>query len=294
MDGTVKQLIASARSLEKISDSWRLDAELLLAHVLDKSREYLITWPEQVVALDAQKNFAELLNRRSKGEPVAYLIGRQAFWDFELRVNPSVLIPRPETELLVEKAIELAEELAFYQAKELAEGFSRAPIRLADLGTGSGAIAIALAKQNADWQVTAVDKSSAALAVAKQNAAALKVANIDFSHGSWCETLAAEAFDLIAANPPYVEPGDCHLTEGSLPFEPLMALVAGNQGLADIQQIIQQSKACLRSGGWLLIEHGYDQSGHVAQLFSDAEYTNVGSQTDLAGIHRIAFAQWLR
>lgn len=278
-------MILSGRLLEKSSDSWRLDTELLLAHVLDKSREYLLTWPEFEVDESAQKKFEELLNKRSKGEPVAYLIGKKAFWDFELNVNSNVLIPRPETELLVEKAIELL---------EVAEENPAASISLADLGTGSGAIAIALAKQNAGWQVTAVDKSSEALAVAKNNGTLLSVTNIEFLQGSWCEPLAALNYDLIAANPPYVEAGNSHLTEGSLPFEPLMALVAADQGLADIEQIVEQSRACLRDGGWLLIEHGFDQCAQVARLLHKAGYSAIGSQADLAGIERIAFAQWYK
>jgi release factor glutamine methyltransferase len=287
--GTVKQLILSGRRLENSSDSWRLDAELLLAHVLKKSREYLLTWPEVEVVESDQIKFGELLNRRSKGEPVAYLIGKKSFWDFELSVNPDVLIPRPETELLVEKAIELIEA----RAEDVGNRESPASqINLADLGTGSGAIAIALAKQNAAWQVTAVDKSRQALAVAKKNAAALGVTNIDFLQGSWCQPLVANSYDLIAANPPYVEAGDSHLTEGSLPFEPLMALVADNQGLADIQQIIERSRACLRDGGWLLIEHGFDQRAQVAQRLANAGYSCIDSQADLAGIERVALAQW--
>jgi release factor glutamine methyltransferase len=286
---TVKQLILSGRRLESSSDSWRLDTELLLAHVLKKSREYLLTWPEVEVEESDQKKFGELLNRRSKGEPVAYLIGKKSFWDFELNVNPDVLIPRPETEFLVEKAIELIE--ASVGGVEIVES-PTTQINLADLGTGSGAIAIALAKQNAAWQVTAVDKSRQALAVAKENAAALGVTNIDFLQGSWCQPLAAKSYDLIAANPPYVESGNSHLTEGSLPFEPLMALVADDQGLADIQQIIEHSRACLRDGGWLLIEHGFDQRAQVAQRLAKAGYCCIDSQADLAGIERVAFAQW--
>lgn len=273
-------MVLSGRLLENSSDSWRLDAELLLAHVLDKSREYLLTWPEFEVEEADQKKFEGLLNRRSKGEPVAYLIGKKYFWDFELSVNPDVLIPRPETELLVEKAIELTAD-----NKSIS-------IKLADLGTGSGAIAIALAKQNSAWQVTAVDKSSEALTVAKNNATALNVTNIEFLQGSWCQPLAAENYDLVAANPPYVEAGESHLTEGSLPFEPLMALVAEDKGLADIEHIIEKSRACLRDGGWLLIEHGFDQSAEVARLLLKAGYVSIGSQADLAGIERVAFAQW--
>jgi release factor glutamine methyltransferase len=259
----------------------------------------LFTWPEFEVEETAQKKFNELLDRRSKGEPVAYLIGKKFFWDFELSVNSDVLIPRPETEFLVEKAIELAQAIEgrvveVNEVTGVARKTEAGAIKLADLGTGSGAIAIALAKQRAVWQVTAVDKSSAALTVAKNNARALNVTNIEFLLGSWCQPLGAESYHLIAANPPYVEAGDSHLTQGSLPFEPQIALIADDQGLADIQQIIEQSKACLRDGGWLLIEHGFDQSGRVAQLLDEAGYVEIGSQADLAGIERVAFAQWVK
>jgi release factor glutamine methyltransferase len=293
-------MILSGRRLENSSDSWRLDTELLLAHVLGKSREYLFAWPEYEIEETAQKRFNELLGRRSKGEPVAYLIGKKFFWDFELSVNSDVLIPRPETEFLVEKAIELAQLIEVSRFAEVNEvtGVARkseaSAIKLADLGTGSGAIAIALAKQSALWQVTAVDKSGAALSVAKNNARALNVANIEFLQGSWCQPLGAESYHLIAANPPYVEAGDSHLTQGSLPFEPQIALIADDQGLADIQKIIEQSRACLRNRGWLLIEHGFDQSGRVAQLLDEAGYVEIGSQADLAGIERVAFAQWVK
>ena len=265
-------MILSGQRLENSSDSWRLDTELLLAYVLGKSREYLFTWPEFEIEESAQKRFNELLDRRSKGEPVAYLTGKKFFWDFELSVNSDVLIPRPETEFLVEKAIELAQAIEVSGFAEVNEvtGVARKSganaIKLADLGTGSGAIAIALAKQSAVWQVTAVDKSSDALSVAKNNARALNVANIEFLQGSWCQPLGAESYHLIAANPPYVEAGDSHLTQGSLPFEPQIALIAGDKGLADIQQIIEKSRACLRDGGWELIEHGFDKFGRVDKL----------------------------
>lgn len=277
---TVKQALELSKSLQRASDSWKLDGELLLAHVLGKPREYLFTWPDAQIEETNLKSFESLLSRRSQGEPVAYLTGSQAFWDFELVVNPSVLIPRPETELLVEKAIELSDELEFEQ------------VAIADLGTGSGAIAIALAKHNAAWQITAVDKSADALAVAKNNGDRLSASNISFFLSSWCSALSESSFDIIAANPPYVEAGDAHLSEGSLPFEPMMALVAEGQGLADIQHIIDESKRCLKAGGWLIIEHGFDQSSAVTQLMGVAGYKKIGINADLAGIDRIAFGQW--
>lgn len=277
---TVRQALELSGRLQSLCESWKLDGELLLAFVLGKQREYLFTWPDAPVAEDSLEAFKKLLDRRSENEPVAYLVGKQAFWDFELEVNSSVLIPRPETEVLVEKALELA------------EGFDAQALSLADLGTGSGAIAIALAKQDARWKVTAVDKSVDALAVAKRNARKLEVDNIAFVQSSWCEALDHRSLDIMVANPPYVEAGDAHLKEESLPFEPLSALVAASHGLADIQEIVEQSTKRLRNGGWLLVEHGYDQADAVADLLQRSGFENIGSQTDLAGIARIAFGQW--
>lgn len=277
---SIKQTLELSRSLQSASDSWKLDAELLLAHVLGKPREYLFTWPDAQVTKASLRTFEDLLKRRAMGEPVAYLTGSQGFWDFELNVNSSVLVPRPETELLVEKAIALGEAL---KTKD---------VTIADLGTGSGAIAIALAKHNPLWQITAVDRSAEALVVAKDNGARLSAPNVKFLLSSWCADLSAASFDIIVANPPYVEAGDAHLDEGSLPFEPIMALVADNHGMADIQQIVAESKRCLKPGGWLLIEHGYNQSQQVATLLDAAGYLNVGGSADLAGIDRVCFGQW--
>lgn len=276
---TIKQALNSADSLALVSDNWHLDAELLLAHVLDVNREYLFTWPDKEISAANYARFSALVERRQKGEPVAYLRGKQAFWSFELFVNSNVLIPRPETELLVEKALMLF-------------GADAPEISIADLGTGSGAIALALATERPTWTLWAIDKSKAALEIAEKNAEQLNLGNLHFAEGDWCGNLPRHYFDGIVANPPYVEAGNTHLSKGSLPFEPLSALVADNKGMADIETIISQSRHCLKDNGWLLIEHGFDQSSKVVAALKEGGFSDAATADDLAGIPRIAFARW--
>jgi release factor glutamine methyltransferase len=276
---TIKQALKQANTLQQVSESWKLDAELLLAEAIEQSREYLFTWPDQELTQPQLKKFDDYCGRRLLNEPIAYILGRQAFWDFELIVNSSVLIPRPETELLVETALEL-----------LGNSVTAAVL---DLGTGSGAIALALAANNKRWSVTAVDSSESALGVAADNAKLLQFSNIEFVQTSWCDGLPTEHFDLIAANPPYVEAGDKHLSEGSLPFEPIAALVAEENGLADIRAIAKQSRYCLKKNSWLLIEHGFQQKLAVEKILVDTGYANIECVKDLAGLDRLTKAQRL-
>ncbi|PCI80984.1 MAG: protein-(glutamine-N5) methyltransferase, release factor-specific [SAR86 cluster bacterium] len=276
---TIKQALVQANTLQQISESWKLDAELLLADSIAQTREYLFTWPSQELTQSQLKKFDDYCCRRRTGEPIAYILGRQAFWDFELKVTPSVLIPRPETELLVETALELL------------DNFTAAAVL--DLGTGSGAIALALAANNSRWAITAVDSSESALEVAQENAKLLQLSNIEFRETSWCDGLPADHFDLIAANPPYVELGDKHLSEGSLPFEPIAALVARENGLADIRAIAEQSRHCLKKNSWLLIEHGFQQKQAVEKILVDTGYVNIECVKDLAKLDRLTKAQWL-
>ncbi|MFT4816242.1 MAG: release factor glutamine methyltransferase [Pseudohongiellaceae bacterium] len=276
---TIKQALKQANTLQQVSESWKLDAELLLSEAIEQSREYLFTWPDQELSSAQIEKFEGYCSRRATGEPVSYILGRQAFWDFELIVNPSVLIPRPETELLVETALELLDNFA--------------SAAVLDLGTGSGAIALALAANNKRWAVTAVDSSESALGVAADNAKLLQLSNIEFIQTSWCDGLPADQFDLIAANPPYVEAGDKHLREGSLPFEPIAALVAGENGLADIRAIAEQSRYCLKKNSWLLIEHGFQQKQAVEKILVETGYANIECVKDLAGLDRLTKAQRL-
>lgn len=280
MSTSIKQALAQATDLQQVSESWRLDAELLLAETLGVSREYLHTWSERPLDAAAQEQYRAQLARRSQGEPIAYILGRREFWDFLLQVTPAVLIPRPETELLVETALEIARSLA------------STALRIVDLGTGSGAIALALARELPASRVTAVDRSTAALAVAQTNAATLAVTNIDFLASSWCEQLPADCYDVVVANPPYVAEGDPHLQRGDLRFEPAMALVAPDAGLADIKQIVDQSRSVLRRDGWLLIEHGYTQGDAVHEIFQSRGFRNVECRKDYAGLDRLTIGQW--
>lgn len=274
---TIAQLLSTARA-EAFGDSWLLETELLLMAALDCRRETLMTWPEREVAAEPAVLFERFVARRRRGEPIAYITGRRAFWDFELSVSPAVLIPRPETELLVEVCLELAAARSGAQT-------------LLDLGTGSGAIAIALARSDPRFKVLGVDVSTEALAVARSNARRLAGGNLSFVEGSWLSPLVraalAEEVDIIAANPPYIAPQDVHLEEGDLRFEPPLALSCGERGLSAFRLIVEQSSSVLKPGGWLVFEHGCDQREAVAALMSRAGFCDVECLQDLAGLDRV-------
>lgn len=272
---TIQSLLDSAEL--PASPTARLDAELLLAAVLGKPRSYLRTWPEHEPGAEQLAAFAALLERRRMGEPVAYILGHQGFWSLDLEVAPHTLIPRPDTELLVETALQLA---------------PATPQRVLDLGTGSGAIALALASERGGWQVTGVDRIAEAVALAERNRLRLKLNNAEFRQSSWFDGLAGEHFDLILSNPPYIAADDRHLGEGDVRFEPLSALVAGVDGLDDIRQIIAQAPRHLQADGWLLLEHGYDQAEAVRELLAAAGFTAVDSRRDLGGHQRISLGRW--
>ncbi|PYC27165.1 peptide chain release factor N(5)-glutamine methyltransferase [Aquipseudomonas alcaligenes] len=259
------------------SPTARLDAELLLAAALGKPRSYLRTWPEHEPGAEQLAAFAALLERRRAGEPVAYILGHQGFWSLDLEVAPHTLIPRPDTELLVETALQLA---------------PATPLRVLDLGTGSGAIALALASERGGWQVTGVDRIAEAVALAERNRQRLGLTNAVFRQSSWFDGLAGERFGLILSNPPYIAASDRHLGEGDVRFEPLSALVAGADGLDDIRQIVTQAPQHLEAGSWLLLEHGYDQAAAVRGLLAAAGFTRVDSRRDLGGHERISLGQW--
>lgn len=259
------------------SPTARLDAELLLAAALGKPRSYLRTWPEHEPGAEQQAAFAAMLERRRAGEPVAYILGHQGFWSLDLEVAPHTLIPRPDTELLVETALQLA---------------PATPLRVLDLGTGTGAIALALASERGGWQVTGVDRIAEAVELAERNRQRLGLTNAVFRQSSWFAGLAGERFGLILSNPPYIAASDRHLGEGDVRFEPLSALVAGADGLDDIRQIVAQAPQHLEAGGWLLLEHGYDQAAAVRGLLAAAGFTRVDSRRDLGGHERISLGQW--
>lgn len=252
------------------------DAEQLMAHVLGRERGWLYTHGDAVVPEAAAERLEALVRRRLAGEPVAYLVGHRGFWRLDLAVGPATLVPRPETELLVELALE------------------RLPVdrdaRVADLGTGSGAIALALALERPRARVLATDASAAALALARRNADALGsgAARVEFRQGDWWAPLAGETFDLIASNPPYIAEDDPHLARGDLRFEPRAALAAGPEGLDAIRAIVQGAPAHLRPGGWLLLEHGRDQGAAVRALMLQAGLDEVATARDLEGRERVS------
>ena len=243
------------------------EARLLLAEVCGFSQASLAASPEQEIPFEVENAFFELTKKRQGGVPVAYLLGRKEFYGLELSVNPSVLIPRPETELLVDLSLE------------------RRPASVLDLGTGSGAIAIALKFKMPEARVVAVDSDLSALITAKRNAARLNL-DIDFRHGRWFEPLAGERFDLVVSNPPYVAEGDPHL--GALRYEPRGALVSGLDGLEAIREITLAAGAFLLPGGWLLLEHGFDQEAAVRELLAGAGLEPLTTWPDLAGIARVS------
>jgi release factor glutamine methyltransferase len=253
------------------------EAKLLLAHVLGRDRAWLAAHADEAVSAEQAKTFDALARRRRDGEPVAYLIGRREFYGRDLDITPDVLIPRPETELLVELAL------------------ARLPVdrevRVLDLGTGSGAVALAIAAARRRTTVVGTDVSPPALALAARNAARLRIENVSFVESDWFEALPDECFDLIAANPPYVAAGDPHLTEGDLRHEPPSALTPGGDGLGAIRAIVAAAPAHLASGGWLLLEHGHDQADAVNALLRDGGFADVGAARDLAGILRVSYGR---
>jgi len=275
---TLRQIVAEA-SARLGGVEARHEAELLLLHVLDRPRSWLFAHATDPLDANDQAAFEALLARRVAGEPVAYLTGRRGFWTLDLEVDPTTLIPRPETELLVELALE---RLPSDQA-----------LQLADLGTGSGAIALALASERPQAQVLATDASPGALAVAARNAARHELPNVCFAEGGhdWYAPLQGMRFDLIASNPPYIASDDPHLDQGDLRFEPASALTSGVDGLDDIRRIVDGGQAHLRPGGWLLIEHGWDQGAAIRALFDAAGFAEVQTAQDLEQRDRITLGR---
>jgi release factor glutamine methyltransferase len=277
VSATVRELLAEAASqlAPRAVDDARAEAEILLAHTLGCERARLWAWPEAAVPATVAARCRALVRRRAAGEPVAYLTGRRGFWTLELEVTPAVLIPRPESELLVEQA------LAMLPAHR--------PARVADLGTGSGAIALAIAAERPGWEVVATDASADALAVARGNASRLGLVHVAFRLGDWAEALRPdERFAAIVSNPPYVADGDPHLAEGDLPWEPRAALVGGPDGLDAIRRLVAAAVPHLEAGGWLLLEHGAGQGEAVGGILERAGLDGVRTVRDLAGLERVS------
>ena len=272
---TIESLLSNVELPD--SPSPRLDAELLLAQALGKSRGYLHTWPERELEASQLECYQAALARRRSGEPVAYILGRQGFWSLDLDVASHTLIPRPDTELLVETALAL---------------LPATPLQVLDLGTGTGAIALALACERPAWQVTGVDRVPEAVALAQGNGIRLQMANARFAESCWFSALAGQRFQLIVSNPPYIAAADPHLSQGDVRFEPSSAMVAGIDGLDDIRLIIELAPEHLLAGGWLLLEHGFDQAEAVRELLVQRGFATVESRRDLGGHQRISLGQW--
>ncbi|MBQ0711849.1 MAG: peptide chain release factor N(5)-glutamine methyltransferase [Porticoccus sp.] len=271
MPVTLSELLKRSDELATVSDTSRLDTEVLLCHVLGKNRTFLYTWPEQLLSTSQQNQFQTLFNRRLKGEPIAHLTGTREFWSLSLNVSSATLIPRPDTELLVELALglSLAEQAA-----------------VLDLGTGTGAIALALASEKPHWNICAVDAVAEAVALADENRRQLGFDNVRVFQSDWFSELNGQTFDLVISNPPYISASDDHLQQGDVRFEPGSALVADEAGFADLSTIISNANLHLSLGGWLILEHGYEQGDEVRQMMSLAGFSRVATHTDLAGLDR--------
>ncbi|MAK90503.1 MAG: protein-(glutamine-N5) methyltransferase, release factor-specific [Oleibacter sp.] len=272
-------LRSATEQLQASSESARLDSECLLAHVLGQNRTWLYTWSDRGLTAEQLSAADALLQRRMAGEPVAYLCGQRDFWSLTLDVNPSTLIPRGDTETLIEWALELP---------------LLATANVLDLGTGTGAIALALASEQPSWHVQGVDFQAEAVALARTNAAKNNLSRVTFEQSDWFSALAVGAgrFDLIVSNPPYIDGADEHLQQGDVRFEPRSALVAEEQGLADLRLIIEQAPDYLADDGWLLLEHGWQQADAVCELLRQRGFTDVENRCDLGANPRISGGRW--
>ncbi len=277
MSVTIQTCMRRAQEL-KNSDSARLDVELLLAHIFDKDRSYLYTWPEKCLTEDQQEQFESLLGERLKGKPIAHLLGYREFWGLSFEVDASTLIPRPDTETLVEAALSLSLPI---EAKVI------------DLGTGTGAIAMALASEKPSWHLLAVDQSLDAVNLAQRNQQRLQLSNVIVQRSDWFNDIEDSGYHLIVSNPPYIDKNDPHLAQGDVRFEPLTALVAEDEGLADIRHILHQGRQYLLPHGWLMLEHGYRQGAAVFQLFEEFGYQQVKTLQDFGYNDRVTLGQFV-
>lgn len=258
-------------------ESPKRGAEILLGFVTGRSRTFIMAFGETSLTASELEQLEALLARREQGEPVAYLVGEREFWSLPLSVSPATLIPRPDTECLVEQAL---------------LRLPASPQKVLDLGTGTGAVALAIASERPDCQLTGVDLQPEAVKLAQHNAQKLAITNASFVQGSWFAPVAGQQFAVIVSNPPYIDAADPHLAEGDVRFEPASALVADNAGLADLQTLIEQAPQHLLAGGWLLLEHGWQQAQQVQQLFRQAGYHQVATVKDYGGNDRVSLGQW--
>ena len=276
---SLADIISENWGLESVSDTPELEVRWMLEDLLEEPASYLHSHSETEFEPELFQQFQKMLAKRLTGEPLAYVLGHCGFWSLDLKVSPSTLIPRPETELLVELAIQL------YPSEK--------DIHVLDLGTGTGAIALAIASERPSWQITATDQSREIIDLARSNALHNGINNVRFQVGSWYQPLQASGatFELIVSNPPYIEPDDPHLGQGDVRFEPLSALVANNDGLADLQHIAINARQYLKPAGILMVEHGYLQGESVRELFSATGFSGVETHRDLAGHERVTLGR---
>jgi len=272
---SIREHLASSEQAFVESSTPRLDSEVLLAHVLNKPRSWLHAWPEKSLESESAEQFESLVRERQAGKPIAYILGQREFWSLPFIVNEHVLIPRPETELLVEILLSAL-------PKALAT-------TVLELGTGSGAVALSIAKERPFWEITAVDISSEALVIAQQNAEALGIDTVGFIQSDWFSSVPAQKFDVIISNPPYIADDSPYLVEGDVQHEPRKALISGPDGLDDIRKISRDALNYLKPEGLLCLEHGYDQGEVVREILKVAGYCNIRTQKDLQGLDRMTW-----
>ncbi len=271
----IREALAQGTRRLSESESPYIDSQYLLCYVLACNTTHLLAWPEKALTTQQQADYTNLLEQRRQGHPIAHLTGQRGFWSLDIQVNADTLIPRPDTEIIVSAALDKIQP----------------QMTIADLGTGSGAIGLALASERADIHVVAMDYAGGALMMACQNAKHCHISNIAFWQGDWLAAIADNTLDMIVSNPPYIAESDPHLQQGDVRFEPRTALISGQDGLADIREIIEQAKRCLKPNCWLFIEHGYEQAQAVATLFRQATFEHVSGVKDYGGNDRITMGQ---
>lgn len=274
---TIKDCLQRSAELNHISDSARLDTEILLAKAVDKPRTFLYTWADKSLEPPQLAQFEQWFSRRKQGEPIAYILGEKEFWSLSLKTDSSTLIPRPDTELLVETVLKL---------------LPKTKQTILDLGTGTGAIALALASERPAWDILAIDESPKAVNLAIENCRQLNLTNVSINRSNWFANVSGK-FNAIVCNPPYIAEDDIHLQQGDVVFEPRSALVANDKGLADLHLIIQQAPNYLAPSGWLAMEHGFQQGQPVREYLKNKGYINIDTLTDIAGNERVSIAQTL-